>query len=261
MELLRAERAGPLLLPAAQFRFGGGQIAKPVLPFRFQAAGHESILGVHGSVAAFGAFGFVARTFHLQTPLRQSGVVVGLELFDSEPHRLHGGRCDRFEKGMGHGLLDRQTADVEAVYAASIDQIFAGAVVAGSRVPAAIVSVQPPAAMATSGEALQQGRPLSHRAPRLMGLRPGVGVEPRLIGLEGCPIDEAGMMVWDEDGPLLHGQMPNPFPDGAVFIDVAFVPGLTVGVSASIHRIGEDVVECGVSGSDPADRTRYDRRA
>ena len=125
LELLWAERAGPLLLPAAQFRFGRGQIAKPVLPFRFQAAGHESILGVHGSVAAFGAFGFVPRTFHLQTPLRQSRVVVGLELFDSEPHRLYGGRCDRFEKGIGHGLLDRQTADVEAVYAASIDQIFA----------------------------------------------------------------------------------------------------------------------------------------
>ena len=113
--------------------------------------------------------------------------------------------------------------------------------------------------MAASDDALQQCRALSHRSSRLMWLRPRVGIEPRLIGLKGGPIDEAGMMVVDENGPLIHGQMPNPFSDGAVFIDVAFVPGLAVGVSASIHRIGEDVVECGdrwerPSGSDQACR-------
>lgn len=89
-----------------------------------------------------------------------------------------------------------------------------------------------------------------------MGLRSGIGVEPCLIGLKGAPINEAGMMVQDENGPLIHRKMPNPFSDRAVLIDVAFVFGLAVGVSASIHRIGEDVVECGVSRNDPADRTR-----
>src|SRR5438552_908515 len=93
-----------------------------------------------------------------------------------------------------------------------------------------------------------------------MGLRSGVGVEPCLIALKGGPIDEAGMMVQDENGPLIHGKMPNPFSDRTVLIDVAFVFGLAVSVSASIHRIGEDVVECGVSRSDPADRTRHTRR-
>ena len=99
--------------------------------------------------------------------------------------------------------------------------------------------------MAASGDALQQCRSLSHRASRLVWLRPGVGIEPRLIGLKGGPIDEAGMMVRDENRPLLHGQMTHPFPDGALFIDVTFGPGLAVGVSASIHRIGQDLVECG----------------
>ena len=79
-----------------------------------------------------------------------------------------------------------------------------------------------------------------------MRLRSGVGVEPRLIALKGGPIDEAGMMVLDENGPLIDGKMPNTFPDSAMFIDVAFVAGLAVGISASIHRIGQDVVECGV---------------
>ena len=111
--------------------------------------------------------------------------------------------------------------------------------------------------MAAGDDALQQGRTLSHRASCLVRFRSGVGIEPRLVGLEGGPIDEAGMMVRNEDRPLIHGKMPNPFSDGAVFIDVAFVPGLAVGVSASIHRIGEDVVECGVSRRDPTDRTRH----
>ena len=87
--------------------------------------------------------------------------------------------------------------------------------------------------------------------------RPDVGIEPRLIRLKGCPIDEAGMMILNENGPLIHGQMPNAFPDSAVFINVAFVLGLAVGVSASIHRIGEDLMECMVGRSDPADRPRH----
>ena len=90
-------------------------------------------------------------------------------------------------------------------------------------------------------------------------MRPGsgVGIEPRLIGLIGRPLDEAGMMVLNENRPLIHRQMPTTFSDGAVFIKVAFVLGLAVGVSASIHRIGQDLVECVIGGSYPADRTRH----
>lgn len=89
-----------------------------------------------------------------------------------------------------------------------------------------------------------------------MWLRPGVGIEPRLVGLEGGPIDEAGMVLGDENRPLFHGKMTHPFLEDALFIDVAFASGLAVGISASIHRIGQDVVERRVSRSDPADRAR-----
>src|SRR4030095_2339167 len=93
-----------------------------------------------------------------------------------------------------------------------------------------------------------------------MRLRSCVGIEPCLVGLEGSPIDEARMMVQDENGPLIHGEMTNAFLDGAVFIDVAFVPRLTVRVSASTLRIGEYLMECVVGRSDPADRARHTRR-
>jgi len=105
-------------------------------------------------------------------------------------------------------------------------------------------------------EALQPCRAFSHRASRLMRLRSCIGIQTRLVGLKGGPIDEAGRRVRDENGPLIQGKMPNAFLDGAVVIDVAFVAGLALGVSASIHRMGEDVVERGVSRNDPADRTR-----
>src|SRR5260370_37041921 len=109
-------------------------------------------------------------------------------------------------------------------------------------------------------EALQQCRSLARRAARLVRLWPGVGVKPCLIGLKGSPIDEAGMVIRNEDGPLIHGEMANAFSDGALFIDVAFVPGLAVGGSARIYRIGANVGERGVSGGYPADRTGHARR-
>src|SRR6266446_879600 len=85
--------------------------------------------------------------------------------------------------------------------------------------------------------------------------RPGVGFEPCLVGLEGCPIDETRMVIGDENRPLGDRQMTHPFLDGSVFIDVAFRSCLAVGISASIHRIGEDVMERSVGRRDPADRT------
>jgi hypothetical protein len=65
------------------------------------------------------------------------------------------------------------------------------------------------------------------------------------------------MMVPDENGPLIHGQMPRPLFDDTLFIDVAFVPGLAVGVSASIHRIGQNLVKCVIGRRHPTDRPRH----
>ena len=81
--------------------------------------------------------------------------MIGLELLDRKQYRVHGGRCDSFEKSVGYGLIDRQTADVETVQAAALDDVFTGAVITRSRVSAAIVNVQSAAAMAAGDDALQ----------------------------------------------------------------------------------------------------------
>src|SRR5919106_3184756 len=106
--------------------------------------------------------------------------MVGLELSNTEPHGFDCGRRDRLQKGIGYRFVNRETADVEAVLPASVDEVFAGAVITRDRVAAAIMNMQPAATMPATHEALQQCRPLSHRAPRLMWLRPGVGIESRL---------------------------------------------------------------------------------
>src|SRR4051794_19819603 len=102
-------------------------------------------------------------------------------------------------------------------------------------------------------KALQQCRSLPHRSSRLMTLRSDIGIEPHLIGLIGRPIDEAGMMVLNKDGPLLHRKMPNSFSNDSVFIDIAFVSCLAVRVRASIHRIGQDLVQSVVGRGHPTD--------
>ena len=113
--------------------------------------------------------------------------------------------------------------------------------------------------MATSDDALQPRRSLSHGASRLVRLGPRVGIEPRRIGFKGGPIDEAGRMVLDENNPLFHEQMPRPLFNNTLFIDVTFEASFPVGVSASIHRMGQDLVECVVGGRHPADRTGHAR--
>ena len=141
-ELLGDQGVGSLLLTTAQFRFGGGEVAQTLLPLGLQPSCNQPIFGLHAAVPAFGPLRFVASALHLQTPLRQRRVVVDLELFDREPHGFNGGWCDGFQKSVSYALLDYQTADVEAVHTTSVDEVFAGAVITRSRVPAAIVNMQ-----------------------------------------------------------------------------------------------------------------------
>ena len=93
---------------------------------------------------------------------------------------------------------NHHSADIETIHAAAGDEVFACAVIPRSRIPAAIVNMQTAAAMTASGESLQQCRSLSQRASCLMRYRADVGIEPRLIGLKGGPIDEARMMIVNE---------------------------------------------------------------
>src|SRR5215469_13874024 len=80
-----------------------------------------------------------------------------------------------------------------------------------------------------------------------------VGVDACLVGLEGDPIDIAEMMFAKKYRPLGHGQKTSSLAQPSLVIDVLFSMMLSVGVRASIHRIGEYGMDGGVSRSHPPD--------
>jgi hypothetical protein len=80
-----------------------------------------------------------------------------------------------------------------------------------------------------------------------------VGVDAVLVGPERRPIDKPGMMFGKKHGPLCHRQVTGSSSGHSLFIDIAFMTRLPVGVSASIHRIGEHVMDGRVSRGDPTD--------
>jgi hypothetical protein len=65
--------------------------------------------------------------------------MVALELFNAEPHGFDRARRDRFQKSIGNRSVDRETADIETVLPTTVDDVLAGAVVTGPRVPATIM--------------------------------------------------------------------------------------------------------------------------
>src|SRR5260370_30096618 len=75
-----------------------------------------------------------------------------------------------------------------------------------------------------------------------------VGVDACLVRLEGGPIDIAEMMFAKKHRPLGHGQKTSSLAQPSVVIDVLFSMKFSVGVRASIHRIGEYGMNGGVSG-------------
>ncbi len=147
------------------------------------------------------------------------------------------------EKSIDNGLIDLNAADIETVHAASANDILARAMVSGRRVSARVVSVEPAATLPTSSQALQQCGPFSHRTSGLVGLGMHVGIDACLVGLEGGPVDVAGMMFGKKHRPLGHGQKTSSLAQPSLVIDVAFSMRLPVRVRASIHRIGEYVMD------------------
>jgi hypothetical protein len=231
----RAEDLPPLVLADGKLTLGVLEIPQTLLPLRFQAAGDEAILRLHGAIAPLSAFGFIPRTLDGQTPLRERRVVVGFELLRRHQGRLHSRRGEGCQKGRRHRVVDLDTADVEAVDAAAVDQIFARAVVARRGMATAIVGVEAAPPVPARGEPLEQGGALSHGASWLVRLGVDVAVDARLIGFVRGPVDEALMVVGEEDRPFSPRQAADSLTDGSVRIDVPLAAASAIDIGAS-HR-------------------------
>src|SRR5204863_744808 len=254
-QLLSADHAGLLLLLPPQLRFSARQIAQATLPFSFQAARDQTVLGLDCPITAFTFFDVISQALNLKSPLCQRGAVIVPGLLYGHHHCFHGGRCDHFEKSASDSMINGNPSNAETVQAATLDDVFSGAVITRSRVAAAIMRAQAASAMTADTNALQQCGPFSHDASHLMRSRASVRVETFLICLEGCPVDEPRVVFGNENAPLVHGKMTHAFFDCTLFIDITFAPALAISVSASIHRIGQYVMNRGVSRDDPTNLT------
>src|ERR1700687_2915878 len=114
--------------------------------------------------------------------------------------------------------------------------------------------MQMTAALAANGQTLQQCRAFSHCAARLVRSGMHVGVDAGLVGLIGRPVDKAGMVIGKKHCPLGLGQMTGSSAHPALFIDVTLMAALSVSICASIHRVGEHMMDGGIRSSNPADR-------
>jgi len=101
-----------LSFPAFEFRFGCGEIAQALFPLGFESTCHESVFGLNGTVLTLGSFGFVASTFHCQTPLTECCIVVRFELLYGVLCCFESRRRQSLEKSIDNGLVDLNGAHV-----------------------------------------------------------------------------------------------------------------------------------------------------
>src|SRR5262249_61426168 len=143
-------------------------------PVAFEAARHQSIVGVDGSIAALGALRFVMCSLDPESPLLQSGFGFDFELLGGGEGSGKPGRLQGSDEGPGDGLVDLDAADIETIDTTVLDENLARAVVTWRGVATAVVGVQTATARPTAAHPLQKrAHPPNGPAPRW---RPG----PRL---------------------------------------------------------------------------------
>ena len=121
--LLRREGFRPRGLSAGKFGLGVGQLLQGVVPFAFQGAGNQPVVGVDGPVTALGSAGPVAGLFDLPSPLGQRRIVAVLELPGGGQAGLQRGRRERRQERLGDRGVDRDATDPQVPGAAPLNQL------------------------------------------------------------------------------------------------------------------------------------------
>src|ERR1043165_4962358 len=150
-------------------------------------------------------------------------------------------------------MVHANSADAHAPDATAIEGLAVGTVITRRGVLALIINSQMTTTATASGQPLQKRRTFSNNASALLGTGGAVGSQTGLVHFKSGPANEAGMVIADENGPLVHWQKPRSFADASGFIDVAFTAAFTIGVSPCIDGIAQDRMDGDVSGLDPKD--------
>ena len=172
--------------------------------------------------------------------------------------------CERGEERGCNRRIDLTPADVQAVLAAAVDDGLAGAVITGRGVATLVVHLQTPPAAPAGGYALQQCGAFPHSASGLMSPWPRVLPQALLVGLERRPVDVAGVMIADKDGPFGARTLFGSFAHAPALIDVRELLRSAIHVDAGIERVGQNLMDLRIRGCYPPDllkRVRMQREA
>src|SRR6516164_4843175 len=115
---VHTERPGTQLFATCKLGLGLFQFAQALLPLGLDATGDETVVGVDGAIATFGALRVVACPLDRETPLRQRAVVVGFDALRRGERGLDTERRERGKHSARRHLVDLYGADVEASTAA-----------------------------------------------------------------------------------------------------------------------------------------------
>jgi hypothetical protein len=207
-------------------------------------------------VAAFGLRRVVAGAFEFAAVSGQGGVVAVFEFVDGGQARGQRGRGERGEERGGDGGVDGDPTELQVPGSPAINERSgSGAVVAGCGFARALVEHgEFAAADPACGQVLEQGAALADGSgSRFVAHRAGVGGDLGGVGQVGAPVDITGMVIFDQDLPLLARQHPAADPDLAVGVQSAFELRPAVDVCAGIGRVGQHVVHGVIRRLDPAD--------
>src|SRR5260370_27486009 len=147
---------------------------------------------------------------------------------------------ERGQERVGDRGVDRGAAGPQVPDAAAVDDVAAGAVVAGGGLGRpVVVDGRFPAAVPAGGKALAQGAALPDRAGAgLVGLGADVAGQAGLAGLVGVPVDEALVVAGDEHLPLVLGQHAAPLLQGAILAQVLLLAGTAAAIGAGVWPAG-----------------------
>src|SRR5437588_615697 len=239
--------------PAHQLDLGRLKCPQALLPAAFEAARHQPVVGIDSAIAALGALRFVIGSLDPEPPLLQSDFAFGFQPLSGGQSGGKPGRLQGSDEGPSDGLVDLDTADVEAIDAAVLDENLARAVVTWRGVATTIVGVQTAAAMTTAGQPLHERAAFPHGAARLVRSGLCIAGDAFLVGLIGLPVNEARMMLRDQHLPFSAREVSHALLAPAGGIEDDLVAGSAVDVNAGVDGVGKDRVNAGVSGPRPSE--------
>ena len=212
------------------------------LPTPLEFAGHEAVVGIDRVVSPTCPGRLIARLLECQLDLAPLLAGPLLAFGDRVHRRLDSERLQQAHDLRAHRRVDPQRAERDAGRGAGVVADRVAVVAADVALGAVVADEQPAPAMAAAHEPGEQRLAPAHRAARHHPLAVGVVGDQPLVPLVLRPRQVALVVVDEQDRPLRPVLAVASQHALAAVLDRGPAAGPAEGVSAGVHRVGEQVV-------------------